>query len=171
MRGEYRHTVLPSSVKGGKKWQENIHINSQSSSESQHQKQGIYIKPFRTLWNQLMAFVLSSLAPECPGRKWSECAMLGLQDMLLDRVLASAGFIFFSDPRAAQVYYCVLLCNTREAGTIPQTIWMKRWNASSHKNALFFSPSLPRDCLKRGKRDLLCKSFSVLYFVFALSFL
>lgn len=91
-----------------------------------------------------MAFVLSSLAPECPGRKQSECAMLSSQDMLLDRVLASAGFIFFSDPRAAQVYYCVLLCNTREAGTIPQTIWMKRWNASSQKNALLFPSSLPK---------------------------
>lgn len=148
-----------------------MHINSQSSRESQHQKQRIYIKPFRTLWTWLMAFVLSSLPPECPGRKWSECAMLSLQDMLLDRVLASAGFIFFSDPRAAQAYYCPLLCSTREAGTIPQTIWMKRWNASSPKNALFFLPLLPRDCLKRGKCDLLCKSFTVLYFVFALSFL
>jgi len=98
-----------------------------------------------------MAFVLSSLAPECPGRKRSECEMLSSQDTLLDRVLATARFIFFSDPRAAQVYYCVLLCNTREAGTIPQTIWMKRWNASSHKNAFLFSSSSPKRLLKRGK--------------------
>lgn len=46
-----------------------MHINFEIAIEPQHQKQGIYIKPFRTLWSLLMAFVLSSLTPECPGRK------------------------------------------------------------------------------------------------------
>lgn len=127
-----------------------IHINSQSSTESQHHKQGIYIKPFRILWTLLMAFVLSSLVPECPGRKWSECTMLSSQDKLLDRVLASAMFIFFSDLRAAQVYYCVILWDTGEAGTIPQTIWMQRRKASSCKNALFSLSSTPKTLLKGG---------------------
>lgn len=154
MRTEKRKITLCPHLqcKKGKKKAVDIHINSQSSIESQHQKQGIYMKPFGTLWTLLMAFVLSSLAPECPGRKRSECAMLSLQDMLLDRVLASAGFIFFSDPRAAQVYYCVLLCNTREAGTIPQTIRMKRWMECIIPQKCTPFPSFPpKRLLKRGK--------------------
>lgn len=155
MRVEYRHMknnpLPPSSVKEGKKWQQNIHINSQSSTESQHQMQGIYIKPFTTLWTRLMAFVWSSLAPECPGRKWSECAMLSLQDMWLDRVLASAGFIFFSDP---ELHKCIIVCFCATPGKLEQFHKLYGWKDGMHhptKMHSFFPSSPPTRLLKKGK--------------------